>query len=212
MLSSKRFVSVHLPRQKIETLRYHKNFPAAGAIKVLMDMFNMRTGLASPREKRQHISTKVGDVLGPAWGDWCCQALMGLFGDGHQPNVGPMVAPGSPPPGTSQARCKMMMAMYVAKGIARLGEERTLIAMYMENDRAQLETVSTGNLCACLILASLLPTGQTPTVRLPGGGPHIYKSPLTDTLHQRAKRPVFGESERRVTLCPLGVLRPRSCG
>ena len=39
-----------------------------------------------------------------------------------------------------------MMAMYMAKGVARPGEERTLIAMYVANDRAQSETVSTGNL------------------------------------------------------------------
>ena len=39
-----------------------------------------------------------------------------------------------------------MLAMYVAKGVARPREERTLIARYVANDKAQSETVSTGNL------------------------------------------------------------------
>ena len=98
-------------------------------------------------------------------------------------------------PVTSRARRKMM-AMYVAKGVARLGEERTLIAMYVANDRAQSETFSTGNLLR-LSLSGFSSTDRSNAHCRASG----RRSPISTNAPSRmrltkgagmAKRPVLG--------------------
>ena len=98
-----------------------------------------------------------------------------------------------------------MKAMYVAKGVARPGEASTRIAMYVANDRAQSETVSTGNLLR-LSLSGFSSTDRSNAHCKASGrrSPISTKAPSWMRLTRgagMAKRPVLG-SRRGESPCP----------